>query len=110
MKSERVVFWEKGGVSQNGGFLRQGLLGALADNVWLSEIQMCDSLTLIRRAMAMDSILKAIEALQRTSIPNLLIILGGVFLLLAFVGRIGATIELPGTATVNRGYAASATA
>jgi putative Ca2+/H+ antiporter (TMEM165/GDT1 family) len=43
----------------------------------------------------MDSILKAIETLQRTPVPNLLIILGGVFLLLAFVGRIGATIEMP---------------
>ena len=43
----------------------------------------------------MDSVLKAIEALQRTPVPNLLIILGGVFLLLAFVGKIGATIEMP---------------
>jgi hypothetical protein len=43
----------------------------------------------------MDSIPKMIEALQRTPIPNLLIILGGVFLLLAFVGRIGGTIEMP---------------
>jgi hypothetical protein len=43
----------------------------------------------------MESVFKAIEALQRTSIPNLLFLLGGMFLLLAFVGKIGATIELP---------------
>jgi hypothetical protein len=43
----------------------------------------------------MESLLKTIEALQGTSVPNLLILVGGVFLLLAFVGKIGATIELP---------------
>lgn len=45
----------------------------------------------------MDSILKTVEALRSTPIPHLLIILGGVFLLLAFVGKIGGTIEMPPT-------------
>jgi hypothetical protein len=45
----------------------------------------------------MDSILKTVEALQRTPIPNLLIIFGALFLFLAFVGKIGAIIEIPPT-------------
>jgi hypothetical protein len=45
----------------------------------------------------MDSILKTVEGLQRTPLPHLLIILGGLFLLLAFVGKIGAVIEMPPT-------------
>src|SRR5688572_2467749 len=43
----------------------------------------------------MDIVLNTIEALQRTPLPNLLIIFGGVLLFLAFVRRIEATIDMP---------------
>ncbi len=43
----------------------------------------------------MQDILEILKILQHTKIPNLLVILGFVFLLIAFVGRIGTIIELP---------------
>jgi hypothetical protein len=43
----------------------------------------------------MDIVLNTIEALQRTPLPTLLIILGSVLLFLAFVRRIEATIDMP---------------
>jgi hypothetical protein len=43
----------------------------------------------------MDLVLHAIDILQRTPLPHLLIMLGGVLLLLAFVGRIVVTIDMP---------------
>jgi hypothetical protein len=40
-------------------------------------------------------ILQALQALQNTPIPNLLVIAGIVFVFLAFVGEVGAVIKLP---------------
>ena len=45
----------------------------------------------------MDTALKIVDALQRITIPQLFMLLGGVFLLLAFVGKIGTFIEIPPT-------------
>ena len=43
----------------------------------------------------MKDILETLQALQNTPVPNLLVIAGFILLLLAFVGRIGAIIDLP---------------
>jgi hypothetical protein len=43
----------------------------------------------------MKEVLETLQSLQNTPVPNLIVIVGFLFLLLAFVGRIGAIIELP---------------
>ena len=43
----------------------------------------------------LKDILEVLGTLQSTSVPNLLVIAGFIFLLLAFVGRIGAIVTLP---------------
>lgn len=43
----------------------------------------------------MKDLLETLQALQNTPIPNFLVISGFVFLLLAFIGKVGAVIELP---------------
>jgi hypothetical protein len=44
---------------------------------------------------AVKDILGTLQVLQNTPVPNLLVVAGLVFLLLAFTGRIGAVVELP---------------
>jgi len=43
----------------------------------------------------MKDILETLQALQDTPVPNLLVIAGFIFILLAFVGKIGAVVQLP---------------
>ena len=43
----------------------------------------------------MKDLFETLQALQNTPVPNLLVIAGFILLLLAFVGKIGAIIELP---------------
>jgi hypothetical protein len=47
------------------------------------------------KRVEMKDIFETLQALQNTPIPNLLVIAGFIFLLLAFVGRFGAIVELP---------------